>query len=399
MRIAIIGGGIGGLTAAIALRQFGFDPQIFEQAPRLLGLGAAILVWPNAMRVLHRFGLADTICDQGGRLEKSSWLRCDGKELNSFLFPRTDLPAVAVHRAQLQQTLVAALPPESIHLDHGFTGYEQLPDRVLAHFQNATSFESDVLIAADGLHSRAREQLLNDGLPSNHHYAAWRGVVPHTIASVELATATEIYGRGQRFGIGPLGAGKVGWWASANKTLLKDQDQEAGNIEDHESGREELLRLFGDWCRPVPDLIRATPSNALLRNAVTDRLPAEQWGTRAITQLGDAIHPMTPNLGQGGCLAIEDAAVLARCLEKYGRNGETSEPQVATSLALRRYESARRRRTARLARFSRAYGVIGQWESPRAVLLRDIGLSLVPNCVTARFLRAIFEYDAYAVRI
>ena len=227
MRIAIIGGGIGGLTTALALRQFGFNPQIFEQAPQILEVGAAILVWPNAMRVLHRLGLADAICAQGGSLEKSSWLTADGKTLNNFVFPKTEVAAIALHRAKLQQTLVCALPPESIHLDHVFATYEQLPDRIIAHFENAPSFESEILIGADGLHSRAREQLLSDGPATNHHYAAWRGVVPQTFPSMLLATATEIYGRGRRFGIGPLGSGKVGWWASANKTLLNDRRPEA----------------------------------------------------------------------------------------------------------------------------------------------------------------------------
>ena len=399
MRIAIIGGGIGGLTTALALRQFGFNPQIFEQAPQILEVGAAILVWPNAMRVLHRLGLADAICAQGGSLEKSSWLTADGKTLNNFVFPKTEVAAIALHRAKLQQTLVCALPPESIHLNHVFAAYEQLPDRIIAHFENAPSFESEILIGADGLHSRAREQLLNDGPATNHHYAAWRGVVPQIFPSIPLATATEIYGRGRRFGIGPLGSGKVGWWASANKTLLNDRRPEAGRGEDDESSREELLRLFGDWCKPVPDLIRATPANALVRNAVSDRPPVEKWGRRAMTLLGDAIHPLTPNLGQGGCLAIEDAAVLARCLKKYARNAEIGEPQVAAALALRRFENARRTRTARIARFSRAYGFIGQWESPKAVQFRDLFLSCVPARLTTRFLRAIFEYDAYEVRI
>jgi 2-polyprenyl-6-methoxyphenol hydroxylase-like FAD-dependent oxidoreductase len=201
-----------------------------------------------------------------------------------------------------------------------------------------------------------------------------------------------------------LGAGKVGWWASANKSLLKERKpgntaQAIVSNEDHESIREELLRLFGDWCEPVPDLIRATPANALVRNAVTDRQPVEKWGHGCVTLLGDAIHPMTPNLGQGGCLAIEDAAVLARCFEKYSRNGSGDETSTAASLALRRFESARRLRTARVARFSRAYGFVGQWETPLAVKLRNLGLSLIPNQLTASFLRRIFEYDAYAVKI
>src|SRR5436309_2472909 len=137
MRIAIIGGGIGGLTAALALRQFGFAPQIFEQAPDLLEVGAAILMWPNAMRVLQRLGLATAIREHGAVLEKARWLRRDGKFLNQFLLPKSDVPAVALHRADLQHTLVRALPQDTIHLGHVFKSYEQLPDQIIAHFYDA----------------------------------------------------------------------------------------------------------------------------------------------------------------------------------------------------------------------------------------------------------------------
>lgn len=392
MRIAIIGGGIGGLTAALALRQFGFEPQIFERAPHLLEVGSAILMWPNAMRVLHRLGVADTVREHGAALEKSRWLRHDGKLLNQFSLPGTDVPALALHRADLQQALVHALPQDSIHLDRHFEDYRQSPDRIVARFNGGSSFECDVLIGADGLHSKAREQLLNDGAPTEHGYIAWRGVVPNTPQSVALATATEIYGRGRRFGIGPLGAGKVGWWASANKNLLKDK-------KDNLSIREELLRLFDGWCKPIPELISGTTLTALVRNAVSDRAPVRKWGHDCVTLLGDAIHPLTPNLGQGGCLAIEDAAVLARCFEKYARNGTATAISSAASLALRKFESLRFSRVARIARFSRVYGSLGQWESGWGVPLRDLTLSLVPNWLTARFLRGIFDYDAYAIGV
>ena len=118
-----------------------------------------------------------------------------------------------------------------------------------------------------------------------------------------------------------------------------------------------------------------------------------------MTLLGDAIHPVTPNLGQGGCLAIEDAAVLARCFEKYAPNESATVTSTEAALALRRFESLRFSRTSWVARYSRVYGIIGQWESGWGVPLRDLFLSLVPNRVTARFLRGIFDYDAYAVRI
>jgi len=120
MRIAIIGGGIGGLTAALALRQFGFAAHVFEQAPELLEVGAAIIMWPNAMRVLDRLALGVAIRQHGGVVGQTLWLTRDGKLLNQVRLPKTDAPAVALHRADLQQILLNALPQDSIHLGHVF---------------------------------------------------------------------------------------------------------------------------------------------------------------------------------------------------------------------------------------------------------------------------------------
>lgn len=392
MRIAIIGGGIGGLTTALALRQFGFEPQVFEQAPDLIEVGSSILMWPNAMRVLHRLGLAETIRAHGDILEKGRWLTREGKLLKNFRLPQTDIPAVALHRAELQRALLNALPSDTIHLGHVLESYDQLPDRIVARFESQPPFESDVLIAADGIHSRARAQLLSDGLPLNHAYVAWRGVVPYTPASIPSATAIEIFGPGLRFGIGPLGFGKIGWWASANSSL-----KAAGT----ESPNDELLRLFDGWCEPVRELIEATPLPLLIRNAVCDRPPARGWSEGAITLLGDAIHPTTPNLGQGGCLAIEDAAVLARCLHEYRSDAQSdnTETRSRVSAALQRFEAARYARTSAIARYSRVYGTVGQWENTLAVQLRDSILSIVPSQAVARFLNGVFNYDAYAVSI
>ena len=424
MRIAIIGGGIGGLTAALALRQFGFAPEVFEQAPEVLEVAAAIIMWPNAMRVLHRLGVGESVRQHGGVVEQALWLNQDGKRLNHVWLPKTDAPAVAIHRADLQQALLHALPQDSIHLGHVFKAYEQLPDRIVAHFCDGPPFECDVLIGADGLHSRARAQLLNDGPPTNRGYTAWRGVIPYTPRSLTPATAIEIYGRGQRFGIGPIGSGKVGWWATANKTAglspgrkkndeTNQGDERASVVsprdksiesEDGLANRQELLRLFDGWCEPVLELIQATALTSLVRNAVFDRRPVRKRSAGSLTLIGDAIHPTTPNLGQGGCLAIEDAAVLARCLKKYasdaGPVAAEKEPALSpVSVALRRFERLRFARTAAVARYSRVYGVVGQWENRWAVQLRGVILSTAPKGLTERLFRAVFNYDACAVRI
>ena len=396
MRIAIIGAGIGGLTAALALRQFGFEPQVFEQAPALLDVGAAILMWPNAMRVLRQLGLADAVRQHGGLMEQARWLNYDGRLLNNFRFPKTDLPPLALHRAELQHVLLNALSDNSIHLDHVFESYEQRAGEIVARFAGGRSFECEALIGADGLHSRARAQLLNDGPPTEHDYVAWRGVVDSPAPSITPGIAYEIYGRGQRFGIGTLGSGKIGWWASLNKNLRASKRR--NEHEGHELYRDELLRCFAGWWAPVPELIRATPASALIRNVTCDRRPVRKWGEGPMTLLGDAIHPITPNLGQGGCLAIEDAAILARCLNKYVSANKQGGVTSVTG-ALRKFEALRFARAASVRRYSRIYGVVGQWEKPWAVRLRRLTLSLVPAALTKRLLRTLFDYDAYSVRI
>jgi 2-polyprenyl-6-methoxyphenol hydroxylase-like FAD-dependent oxidoreductase len=400
MRIAIIGGGIGGLTAALALRQLGFEPQVFEQAPELLEVGAAIIMWPNAMRVLHRLGLSEQIRHDGGVLAEARWLNLDGRLLNHFTLPKTDLPAIVLHRARLQEELLRALPHDSIHLDHVFEACEQHSDVVIAKFADGTSLEFDLLIGADGLHSRVRAQLLNDGPPVYRGYIAWRGVVSFTPKSLPPASAIEIYGNGKRFGIGPLGFDKVGWWVSINKNSPDVAEASGPETEADASPREELLQLFDGWCEPVPELIRATPLPSLICNPVFDRKPVRKWGDGSVTLLGDAIHPLTPNLGQGGCLAIEDAAILARCLNKYVSVTNGAKPSAASiSVALRKFEMLRFARTATVARCSRMYGVVGQWENPRAVTLRRMALASVPAGLTQRLLRWVSDYDAYAINI
>jgi 2-polyprenyl-6-methoxyphenol hydroxylase-like FAD-dependent oxidoreductase len=389
MRIAIIGGGIGGLTAALALRQFGFEPQVFEQAPELLEVGSAIIIWPNAMRVLHQLGLSELVRHDGGALEQAQWLNHDGRLINRFALPKTDFPAVVLHRARLQEELLRALPPDSIHLGHVFESFAQNSDAVVARFSNETSLEFDLLIGADGLHSHVRAALLNDGPPTYRDYIAWRGVVDFTPKALTPASAIEIYGNGKRFGIGPLGFDKVGWWVSVNKN---SPNADAND----KSPREELLQLFDGWCAPVPELIRATPLSALIRNPVFDRKPVRKWGEGSVTLMGDAVHPLTPNLGQGGCLAIEDAAILARCLSKYAAPKNSAS---AIAVALRKFEMLRFARTATVARCSRIYGIVGQWENPLAATLRRMTLSMVPNVLTQRLMHWLVDYDAYGVNI
>jgi 2-polyprenyl-6-methoxyphenol hydroxylase-like FAD-dependent oxidoreductase len=373
VQIAIIGGGIGGLTAALALRQCGFEPEVFEQAPALLDVGSAIALWPNATRVLDRLQLADQILERAGVLEEVRWLDQQGRLINQVRIsgePR--FSSVALHRADLQHVLLQALPESSIHLAHTFVSYQQRGDRIIATFSNGQAVEADFLIAADGVHSRVRAQFINDGDPIERGYTIWRGISPTILGGIPPGTALELYGRGKRFGIGPIGRGRTGWWATVNNNHADD-----------------LSKLFAGWYRPVLDLIETTPPSSILKTGAFDRLPVRNWGDGHMTMIGDAIHPTTPNLGQGGCLAMEDALVLARCFEKYGANEE----------ALRRYERCRYKRTTMISRYSRYYGSVGQSEDILVRSMRRTALALVPEALALRLMQIFFDYDATTVEV
>jgi 2-polyprenyl-6-methoxyphenol hydroxylase-like FAD-dependent oxidoreductase len=373
VQLAIIGGGIGGLTAALALRQCGFEPEVFEQAPALLDVGSAIALWPNAMRVLDRLQLADKILERAGVLEEVRWLDQHGRLINGVrISGGRRFPSVALHRADLQHILLQALPETSIHLGHSLVSYELRDCHVITKFTNGNSIESDFLIAADGVHSRVRAEFIKDGDPIERGYTIWRGISPAILSAIPPGTALELYGRGKRFGIGPIGLGRTGWWATVNNNHADD-----------------LSELFAGWYRPVLELIETTPPSSILKTGAFDRLPVRNWGDRRMTMLGDAIHPTTPNLGQGGCLAMEDAVVLARCFEKYG----------ASEQALRGYERCRYQRTTMISRYSRYYGSVGQWENVCARAARRTALALVPETLALRLMQVFFDYDATLARV
>lgn len=376
VRIAIVGGGIGGLTVALALRQFGFEAEVYEQAPELLDVGAAIAVWPNALRVLERVGLREKIAAQAGEIRHIYWLDKRGSLVKRISIP----PSVALHRADLQSTLLHALPASSIKLGHSLVSFEQHSDKVVAKFANGQAIETDFLIGADGIHSDVRAQLLGDEAPIYRGYTVWRGISSVPPDRILPAAAIEIHDPGQRFGIGPVGGGRIGWWAASNSIT---QHLNNGNAQ------EELLRLFEYWYRPALQLIQSTPTDSILTTSAFDRKPNRTWGKKRVTMLGDAIHPTTPNLGQGGCLAIEDAIVLARCFGTYG----------ATEEALRKYEGCRYKRTAAITKYSRYYGIVGQTENVFLINAKQHLFPRVPDSLLRRLMRIVFDYDATTTKV
>ena len=373
--VIIVGGGIGGLSAAIALRRAGFEAQVFERAPEPREVGAGISIWPNASRVLRRWGVLDAAVRRGFPLERGELKSWNGRVLHRMRFAAADdAPGLLIHRADLHAALAAALPPWAVHTGAEFERYEERGDCVRAWFTALGEAEGAALVGADGLRSAVRRQVLGDGAPVYRGYPVWRGVARVGDAS-GCDVLTETLGAGLRFGVVPLGGGRVAWWATAN---------EPQGMDDGPSVKAKLLRLFGAWHDPIPMLVDATPESEILKNDTCDRPPVRGWGRGRVTLLGDAAHPTTPNLGQGGCMAIEDAAVLAACL--VGRPDDVP-------AALRDFERRRYGRTTWITRQSLRYGRIAQWASPAAVRLRDLLCRLTPQAATDLTMSRMFAFD------
>lgn len=381
MRTIVIGAGIGGLTGALALKQKGIDVAVYERSAVLADVGAGISLWPNALKALYQLGLRPALdgvsfVSMDGALRSKDGTILSRTTADQFI-ARLGLPVVVFHRADLLAVLVDAARDIPIHTGHECRDLEDAADGVIVRFANGASAASDVLVGADGLRSVVRDRLGVPGALRYSGYTAWRGIAPFDTAGL---MAGETLGPGQRFGLAPIHGNRVYWYATDNVP--------EGQREPPLETKTRLMRLFADWHEPIPELIRSTGEEAILRNDIYDRDPAARWGSGRVTLLGDAAHPMTPNLGQGACQAIEDALVLAHHL--------SIGPDIASSL--RRYEAERIPRTRSIVTASRRVGALFQVESRTFCRLRDAMLRLTPTSLTYRSLKELGGYQAHLNR-
>lgn len=374
MRVIVVGGGIAGLTAAIALGRVGIDAQVYEQAPALREVGAGISLFPNALRVLDVLGLGAAIRAQSVQGVQGALLTAGGKVLvgvpaDTF---REQIGNIAVlHRADLLGLLAREITGERLHLGHQLVGFEQNGGRVTACFHNGQEAHADALIGADGVRSAVRTRMFGERRVHYAGYTAWRAIVAFDGAK----RITETWGRGCRFGIVPMGRGKVYWFAT-NNAAEGERDPEG-------RAKEALLRLFRGWHAPVEALIEAAQEGSILRNDIYDMDPLPNCVRENAALVGDAAHAMTPNLGQGACQAIEDAAVLTACLKKHAIVAE----------ALREYERRRQPRTRELVLRSRWFGRIAQVENVALRWAREALLRAAPAGAAARQMRGAVAFD------
>jgi salicylate hydroxylase len=370
LRVIVVGGGLGGTAAAVALMRAGLDVQVYEQAQQLTEVGAGVSLAPNGLRVLDRLGLGDEIERLGARYMSAQLTLQDGRpaphEPDQFTRPGQN---VGIHRADMLALLAGQLPPGTVRTGHRCTDFSQDSVSATVSFSDGTTATADAVIGADGIHSVLQGFVSDPAEPVFSGVVAYRGLVPRP-DQYPLGLLRMWVGEGQHFLVFPVRGGQllnyvgfVGSDAPARESWSASGDPTA------------LAAHFAGWDPVIGGIIAAIsgPGGSGFRWGMYDRVPLSRWSSGRLTLLGDAAHPMLPHLGQGVNQALEDAATLALLLGACPSSAEV--PQLLAA-----YEKLRRDRTAQVQLGSRRNGA--GWDNS--------GRQLVDR-------RWIYEHDAWAV--
>ena len=356
-KVAVIGGGLGGAAAALALHRRGLEVEIYEKVPELSEIGAGLNLSPNALKAFRYLGVEDAAVDIGFQAEDQvirsyrsgrvlARQRRDGEVVKRF-----GATFLSIHRADLLDIFVAALPDDTVRLDAACTVTETTGTGAVAHFADGSSVEADIVVGADGIHSAVRSSLFGDDDSRFTGCICWRGLVPYE------ALAGTRYGREMTSWWGPHG--HVVHYPVRRGDLVNfvahfDSDGWTGESWTYECDRSELLETYAGWNADLLTLIDS--SERYYKWALYDRDPLESWGRGRVTLLGDAAHPMLPYLGQGACMAVEDGCILAESIAR-----QPGDP----AAALRTYERLRKPRTTKVQERARLNGYRARTISPR----------------------------------
>lgn len=337
MNVVIIGAGMGGLTTGIALKKFGHQVRIFEQTEKILPVGAAISLWSNGVKCLNYLGLTDKIAKLGGQMDDLAYVDgLTGDVMTQFsllpLIEEVGQRPYPVARADLQNMLMDEFGRDQIYLDKKMVSLEDKADYVEVHFADGSLTQADLLIGADGTHSLTRTYVLGQQVQRRYAgYVNWNGLVE---ISEDLAPAqqwTTYVGEGKRASLMPVADGKF--------YFFLDVPLPAGLDNNRDEYKKLLKQYFVDWCQPVQQLIERLDTQKTNRVEIHDIEPFTQFYKGRVVILGDAAHSTTPDIGQGGCQAMEDAIYLARSLQINTLGLED---------ALRRYQNKRNERANEL---------------------------------------------------
>jgi 2-polyprenyl-6-methoxyphenol hydroxylase-like FAD-dependent oxidoreductase len=372
-RALVVGAGIGGLAAGRLLREKGWEVQILERDADLAPQGAGITLWPNASRVLRNLGVADSLPRAPAHAPGSGLHRWDGRLLVptdiAALERRFDAPMLFLQRTTLHGVLLSGGVRELVRTDAEVVQVSDSAGRVRAKLRNGESLVADVLIGADGIGSKIRAGLLDDGPPRPSGLLAYRALTDPPPFEFSVG---EYWGPCGCFGAVLLDGDRFYWFAT--KRGDADEPPEIDPIRG-------LLERHRGWAPGIAKVIESTPLREVMRHALFDRKPTKRWVGARVALLGDAAHPMFPFLGQGACQALEDAQVL----------GEVLRPGADIPTALREYQDRRQRRAAWITNKSRGAGKLAHVRAAPLRAVRDRVLSLVPERARMRQIDRIVD--------
>jgi salicylate hydroxylase len=375
-KIAIVGGGIGGLFAAKALLAHGLDVSVYEQAPALGEIGAGVYLTPNSARHLYRMGLGPAVEKWGARVGPASrYFRHDGTPIAPVQVTDSSgwNATFGMHRADLVNFLADALPAEIVHTGHRATAFEQDTDKARVTFANGGSVEADVVIAADGIHSELRQYVVPPSRPVFSGSVAYRGLVPCESIPQWTAGAWQMWlGPAKHFLTYPVRGGQL-----LNYVGFVPADAEMKESWSAPGDADTLRAEFAGWDPRIAALLREVQST--FRTALYDREPLPTWTRGRLTLLGDAAHPMLPHLGQGANQSVEDGMALATILARANRE--------TVPAALLAYERLRRERVAQVQRGARENGL--RYDSAYS----DLGVRDAELTAHAAFRRTLYDHD------
>jgi 2-polyprenyl-6-methoxyphenol hydroxylase-like FAD-dependent oxidoreductase len=380
-KVLMIGGGVGGLTATFALRQAGFDVQVFESVPTIKVVGAGLAIWSNALRALRQIGLADAIQAVGKpaayRVIRATSGEILAKVQVNQISNEENASLIHLHRGDLQTVLLKAVGESTIHLDAKCVGFRQDDKGVWAQFADGCEVQGDLLVGADGVHSVIRQQLFSESRLRLVGQSSWRGLAQIDSQQLMEGGAGETWGIGQRIGLIPMSHGRVYWFLTRNAPPGGGIPGTALEKKQH------MQKLVEGWHEPIPSMIQATEAQTIIHTDLNELEPLDQWHRGRVVLLGDAAHAMTPNLGQGACQALEDAVMLGHCLK--------GTEDIASSLAL--YERKRLERVRRVVADSRRFGEVAHNEASPPCLLRGVPFQDIFRTIYIEPLELIVRHD------